>query len=138
MLQTVLWLDKNVGLLVQLHSCAVRTSLLHLLEYAGLSGREVLQCCCVVLCLQVLLRGDPDWESCLSVVNTVVNASAPCAVHEHLPACVLGTPQPELQGNFVALTGKNSFVLLQLLLCQDMFMLCFCYLAQHTAAHARQ
>jgi hypothetical protein len=55
--------------------------------------------------LQVLLRGAPDWDSCIAVVNAVVNASAPCAVHEHLPACVLGTPQPELQGNFMALTG---------------------------------
>jgi hypothetical protein len=60
----------------------------------------------LLLCLlQVLLRGAPDWESCLAVVNTVVNASTPCAVHEHLPTCVLGTPQPELQGNFMALTG---------------------------------
>ena len=59
----------------------------------------------VTMLLQVLLHGAPDWESCLAVVNAVVNASAPCAVHAHLPACVLGTPQPELQGNFMALTG---------------------------------
>ncbi len=60
----------------------------------------------LLLLLQVLLHGAPDWESCLAVVNAVVNASAPCAVHTHLPACVLGTPQPELQGNFMALTGR--------------------------------
>lgn len=53
----------------------------------------------------MLLRGLPDWESCLHLVDSIVNSSAPCSVQEHLPSCVLGTPQPELQGHFMALTG---------------------------------
>jgi hypothetical protein len=67
----------------------------------------VLPACCHVM--QVLLRGTPDWPACLGLVTQVVNASAPCGVQEHAPACVLGTPQPKLQGNFMALTGVWVF-----------------------------
>lgn len=61
-------------------------------------------------CVQVLLRGQPNWDACLRVVDAVVNVSAPCAEQDHRPSCVLGAPQPELQGNFMGLTGVFSTV----------------------------
>jgi len=57
--------------------------------------------------MQVLLRGQPNWDACLRVVDAVVNVSAPCAEQDHRPSCVLGAPQPELQGNFMGLTGEG-------------------------------
>jgi hypothetical protein len=49
----------------------------------------------------VQLVGEPNPERCLELARRVVNASTGCIK----PPCTLGTPTPELSGQFTALTG---------------------------------